>query len=192
MARTLEKSLLEQVQALKSKIDEVMTSHTDKDNDHGNFMQSNDHTEPDPVVPQVVVDIHEQPKYEDKDKPSVEVVQADRVAQVEGMDEHGAEGRQTADDPTVIVPEPKHPETKVKQLYTTEMSPADKNTYSTGDSPQILKPRSPIRARVFPQRQEARVFKGYYPESLEMQYSPIKPRANMRPEPFPNQRRGMT
>ena len=79
MAITLEESLLEQVQSLKSKIDEIMVSHTDKDDDYGDFMQSSDHTEPDPVVPkssqiQVVVDVHEQPKYKDEDEPSVEVV----------------------------------------------------------------------------------------------------------------------
>ena len=44
MARTLEESLLEQVQALKSKIDEVMASHTDKEDDYGDFMQSSGHT----------------------------------------------------------------------------------------------------------------------------------------------------
>ena len=70
MARTLEENLLEQVQALKSKIDEVMASHTNKDDDFGDFMHSSDHSEPDPVVPessqvQVVVDDHERPKYSD-------------------------------------------------------------------------------------------------------------------------------
>ena len=90
MARTLEESLLEQVQALKSKIDEVMASHADKDDDFEDFMQSTDHSEPDPVVPessqvQVVVDVHEQPKYTDEDEPSVEVVQEDGVAQAVGM-----------------------------------------------------------------------------------------------------------
>ena len=68
----LEESLLEQVQALRSKIDKVMASHTDKDDDFGDFMQSSDHSEPKPVVPkssqvQVVVDIHEEPRYTDED-----------------------------------------------------------------------------------------------------------------------------
>ena len=66
MARMLEESLLEHVQALKRKIDEVMVSHTDNDDDYGDFMQSSDHSEPDPVAPessqvQVVVDVHDGP-----------------------------------------------------------------------------------------------------------------------------------
>ena len=44
MARTLEEGLLEQVQALKSKIDEVITSHTDRDDEYDDFMQTS-HTE---------------------------------------------------------------------------------------------------------------------------------------------------
>ena len=64
MARMLEESLLQQVQALKSKIDKVMASHTDKNDDYGDFMQSRNHSEPDPIAPessqvQVVVDVHE-------------------------------------------------------------------------------------------------------------------------------------
>ena len=46
--------------------------------------------------------------------------------------------------------------------------PEDKTTYSTGDTPvtpHVVRPRSPVRARVFPPRQEGRVYKGYYPES---------------------------
>ena len=66
MARTIAESLLEQVQALKNKIDEVMLSHTDKNEEFGDYMESSDHSEPDPVVPessqvQMVVDVHEQP-----------------------------------------------------------------------------------------------------------------------------------
>ena len=96
MTRTLEGGLLEQVQALKSKIDEVMASRTDKEDDYGNFMQSGGHTEPEPMVPEssqvlVVADVHEPPKYEDEEEPSVEVVQADEVAQAGRMDEHGVE-----------------------------------------------------------------------------------------------------
>ena len=134
MARTLEESLLEQVQALRSKIEEVMASHTDKDDDFGDFMQSSDHSEPDTVVPessqvQVDADIHEQPNYSDDDEPSVKVVQGDGVAQAGGVDKHCMKERQTADiEPPVVVPEPKHPETRVIQVYVTGMSPEDKTT----------------------------------------------------------------
>ena len=65
----------------------------------------------------------------------MEVVQEAEVFQVEDLDEHGVQGRQTADEPTAVVPEPKHPETTLKQVYGVELSPEDKTTYSTGDSP---------------------------------------------------------
>ena len=51
MARKLEESLLEQVQALKSIIDEVMVSRTDKEDDYGDFMWPSP-TEPDSRVPE--------------------------------------------------------------------------------------------------------------------------------------------
>ena len=70
----------------------------------------------------------------------MEVVQEDGVAQAVGVDKHGVEGKQTADiEPPVIVPELRRPDTRVKQVYVTEMSPEDKTTYSTGDSP--IKPQ---------------------------------------------------
>ena len=177
-----------------------MMSHTDKDDDYGDIMLLSDHSEPDPVAPessqvQVVVDIHEQPKFTDEEESSVEVVQGDGVAQVVGVDEYGVEWWQTADiERPVFVPKPKHPETRVKQVHVAEMSPEDKTTYSMGDSPikpQVLRPRSPVRARVFPPRLEARFFRGYYPDSPEIQCSPIRQRSDTRPEPFPTQRRGM-
>ena len=83
MAKTLEESLLEQVQALKNKIDEVMASHTDKEDEYDDFMQTS-HTEPESRMPessqiQVVADVHGQPREEDE--PSVEVVQEGQVVQ---------------------------------------------------------------------------------------------------------------
>ena len=61
-----------------------------------------------------------------------------------GVDEHGVEGRQTADiEPPVVVPELKRPEMRMKEVYVTKMSPEDKTTYSKGDSPikpQVLRP----------------------------------------------------
>ena len=75
------------------------------------------------------------------------------------------------------------------------MSPEDKTTYSTGHTPvKVLRPSSPVRARVFPPRQEARVYKGFYSESPHVQYSPIRPRVDTRPDcpdPFMTRRRGM-
>ena len=193
MARTLEESLLEQVQALKSKIDEVMASHTDKEDDYGDFMRPSP-TEPESRVPessqtQVVVDVHE--KCEDEDMPSVEVVQEAGVVQVEDLDKHGVQGKQVADEPPVVIPEPKCPEMGLKQVYGVELSPEDKTTYSTVDSPikpHVLRPRSPVRARIFPPRQKTSVYKGYYPESPEVQYSTIRPRADTCPDPFVTQR----
>ena len=162
MARTLEESLLEQVQVLKSKIDEVMASHTDKEDEYYDFMQPS-HTEPESRVPessqvQVVVDVHEQPKNEDES--SVGVVQEVGVVQVEDLDEYGVPGRQGADEPPASVPEPKLPEMGLMQMFGVELSPEYKTAYSTGDSsvkPHVLRLSSPVRARVFPPRQEARV-----------------------------------
>ena len=54
------------------------------------------------------------------------------------MDEHGAEGRQTADEPPVIVPDPRCPDMRVKKVYVTEMLSADNTTYSMGESPGQL------------------------------------------------------
>ena len=135
------------------------------------------------------------PKFLDEDEPSVEVVQEGGEAQAVGMDEHGIKGRQTADiEPPVIVPELTHPDTKVKQVYVTEMSPEDKTTYSMGDSPikpQVLRQRSPVRTRVFPPRPEARAYRGYYPDSPGISCSPIRQRVDPRPEVFQAQRGGM-
>ena len=145
-------------------------------------------TEPESRIPesspvQVVVDVHEQPRNEDE--PSVEVVQEVGVAQEENLDEYCVPGRQPAVEPPADVPEPNQPEAGLKQVFGVELSPEDKFTYSTGDSSvkhHVLRPSSPVRARVFPPRQEARVYKGYYPESPEVQYSPIRPRADTRPD----------
>ena len=104
----LEKSLLEQVKALKSKIDEVMASHTDKEDEYDDFMQPSP-TEPESRVPessqiQVLADVHEQPKEEDE--PSVEAVQGVGAVQVEDLDEHGVPGRQAVVEPPAGIPEP--------------------------------------------------------------------------------------
>ena len=138
MATTPEESLLEQVQALRSKIEEVMGSETEKADDYGDFMQSSDQSDtedlerqPDPVAPessqvQMVVDIHER-----------HVLLQVGKAQAVGVDEHGVEGGHAADiEPPVVVSEP---DSMVKQLYVTEMSPEDMTTYSTGDSPSSPK-----------------------------------------------------
>ena len=95
-----------------------------------------------------------------EDEPSVEVIQEDGVAQAGGVDEPGMKRKQTADiEPPVVVPEPKHPETRVKQVYVTEMSPEDKTMYSTGDSPinpKVLRQRSPLRS--FPPKTRCQSF----------------------------------
>ena len=207
MARTLEKSLLEQVQALRSKIEEVMASQMEKVDDYDDFMQSSDQSDteelerqPDPVAPksskvQVVVDVHEQSKFPDADEPSVEVVQEVGKAQAVGEDEHGIEWGRAADiEPPVVVPEPGHPDTRLKQVYVTEISPEDKTTYSMDDSPikpQVLRPRSPVRTNFFPPRPEARDYRDYYPDSPRISCSPIRQRFDPRPEVFQAQRGGM-
>ena len=134
---------------------------------------------------QVVAEVHEQPNYSDVGEPSVEVIREDGVAQAWGVDEHGMKGKQTADiEPPNVVPEPNSPETSVKQVYVTEMSPEDKTKYSMGDSPikpHVLRQRSPVRTRVFPPKPVVRAFRGYYPDSSGIQCSPIKQRMDPRP-----------
>ena len=66
MANTLGECLLEQVKALKSKIDEAMVSHTDKDDDYEDFMRESppepELGDPESMQIQVVVDVHNSPR----------------------------------------------------------------------------------------------------------------------------------
>ena len=113
--------------------------------------------------------------------------------QEKDLDNYGLPG-EAADEPPAGVSAPECPDTGLKQVFGVELSPEDKTTYSTSDSfvkPQVLRPRSPVRARVFPPKKEPRGYKDYYPERPEVQYSPIGPRAEARPDPFVTQRRGM-
>ena len=108
-------------------------------------------TEPESRVPessqiQVVADVHEQPRKEDE--PSMQVVQEEGEIQEEDLDEYGMPERQAVVELPACIPE-----TGLKQVFGVELSPEDKTIYSMGDSPvksQVLRPSSPVRARVFP------------------------------------------
>ena len=139
MARTLEESLSEQVQFMRSKMEEIMASQTEQGNDFGDFMQPSVQTESEvldrqpvsivqrPPDVQVVFDIHEAPKIR-ADENSVVVVQEHAETQVVGEDGHGVEEGSVADiEPPAVVPEPSHPDTRVKQVLVTEMPPEEKN-----------------------------------------------------------------
>ena len=136
MARTLEESLLEQVQFMRSKIDEIMASQSGRGDGFSDFMQTSDQTESEvvdrqpvsvlqrPPEVQVVANIHEEPKSPDGDDTSVVVIQEHVEAPVAGEDGHGVETGRTADiEPPAVVPEPCPSDTRVKQVLETRMSP---------------------------------------------------------------------
>ena len=68
------------------------------------------------------------------------VVQEHAGAQVVGEDARGVkEGLAANIEAPAVIPEPSHPDTRVKQVLVPEMSPEDRITYSMGDSP--VKPK---------------------------------------------------
>ena len=83
----------------------------------------------------------------------MDFVQEVGEVQEEDLDEYGIPERRAVVEPPAGVPESKHPETGLKQVFGVKLSPDDKTIYSRGDSPvkpQRLRPRSPVRARVLP------------------------------------------
>ena len=61
MARTLEESLLQQVQFMKSKIEDIMASQIEQDDDFRDFMQPSPHTEQEVVARLPVLVEHRPP-----------------------------------------------------------------------------------------------------------------------------------
>ena len=98
MVKTIEESLLEQVQCMKSMTEGTMVSHTEQDDNFEDFMQPSPHTEQEVVARQPVsieqrppdvqvdVEVHEAFESPDSDENSVEVVQEHVEAQVDGED----------------------------------------------------------------------------------------------------------
>ena len=101
----------------------------------------------------------------DGDENSVVVVQEHVEAQVVGEEVRGVkEGRAADIEPPAVILEPSHPDTKVEQVFVSEMSPEDRTTYSKGESPvkpKVMRARSQVRTKIFPPRPEGKQFRDY-------------------------------